>query len=295
MSQWQRQPDAGAKLAIAAWVTLILLASVVASRRLAGAFTAEIPVLLALLPAAAAGALSLAAGLLFRTSTAATVKTKASPKALFDAVRWTVIAVTLTPPLLTGLALLPTGSAAGYSALATLLMFLSIALLAIGDSYRFGLPAADSMGHASTLSGKQSQPLSDGSTPTPNMDDASPLAAEDETGFEHETANDNPDVSQWMTRRWLDDGADVIEGAATAVFQSGQRQAILHVAFCPPFTRTPEVVCEVLTDVSARVKVASVQTYGARLHVRLESIAEEDIAVRIGFVATCPTRRDNAA
>lgn len=286
MGSGRSEPEARRSLAIGVWVVLILIGLVVASRRLAGAFTAEFPTLIALIGAAAVAGLSLAAALLLRGGRPS--ERTADARVLAG--------VTLIPPLLFGLALLPSGATAGYSALATLLLFAFAAVWVVGQSSslpqsllaRRG-PDAGSAAVTSTVVSPASdrQTLGIDSVPAQSSLDLAEFTESDEEA-------EDSRVSQWMTRRF-DDGVESIEGAATAAFQPGQKQASVHVAFCPPFPQPPEVTCEILSDESGRVRVASAHTYGARLDVRFSSPATSEQIVRVGFEAICPVTRNDAA
>ncbi len=66
---------------------------------------------------------------------------------------------------------------------------------------------------------------------------------------------------------------------------AGQRTGSLHVAFCPPFTATPELVVEQLEGPEARMKTAQLMPYGARLDLKLAAAAEEPTSVLLQFSA----------
>ncbi len=64
-------------------------------------------------------------------------------------------------------------------------------------------------------------------------------------------------------------------------FAPGQRTAVAHVAFCPPLAGVPELVAEVTDGPSATVAITNPQSYGARLEVRLEEVADEECVVAV--------------
>lgn len=74
-------------------------------------------------------------------------------------------------------------------------------------------------------------------------------------------------------------GADRIEGTVHVHFAEGQRDLILHLAFCPALSQIPEVEVEDLDGNDWDVKVSAVYAYGLRLVVRrdLNGPAEGDI------------------
>ncbi|MBW3596937.1 MAG: hypothetical protein KY475_06635 [Planctomycetes bacterium] len=115
-------------------------------------------------------------------------------------------------------------------------------------------------------------------TPTPSGLDA------DETDFP-------PGQLQQLTRYRDEDGAEVIHGRLRGEFSSNQRVQHLHVAFCPPLERPPELSVEQMDGPDAAIAVGQVESYGARIDVRLTSPAREDESVVVEFYAraTAPT------
>lgn len=99
-----------------------------------------------------------------------------------------------------------------------------------------------------------------------------------------------PDVTQWLTRSITVEG-EIIEGGLRVNFDEGQRDATLHVSFCPPFRKVPEVTTEDLDAAQLEIRVAAIFPFGARLNVRRPLTASEGghrspaETYRIGFVA----------
>ncbi len=100
-------------------------------------------------------------------------------------------------------------------------------------------------------------------------------------------------VLQEITRVRTSDGVEAIRGTLVAEFGAGQRDAMLYVAFCPPFERLPEIEAEVADDSPAAVKVAQRLHNGTQLEVRLPKPAEEPRAVTIQLFAAEPELYDN--
>ncbi len=98
------------------------------------------------------------------------------------------------------------------------------------------------------------------------------------------------DVLQQLTRSLAADGSEQLAGWLRAEFASGQRTASVHVAFCPPFSQTPQVTVEQLDGPSARIKTAQLLPHGARLDLKLAAAAEEPGSVVLQFRAA--SRRD---
>jgi hypothetical protein len=90
-------------------------------------------------------------------------------------------------------------------------------------------------------------------------------------------------ILQQLTRSRTADGCQVIHGTLVAEFVPGERTATLHVAFCPPFERLPQV--EAAAD-DCDVKVVQVLHQGARLDVRLGRVCDIPKRVTVEILAT---------
>jgi hypothetical protein len=92
------------------------------------------------------------------------------------------------------------------------------------------------------------------------------------------------DASSHRQSRSIDaDGCDRLEGHLRIDFAAGQKQAVTHVPFSPPFARTPEVECEVLDDADVRLKPAAIYTYGVRLEARRSGDTSRPQSVPVGY------------
>jgi hypothetical protein len=132
--------------------------------------------------------------------------------------------------------------------------------------------------------------------------DEDPLA--EDAADEEQSADESPlifdtlasDVTQWLTRS-QSAGVEQIKGGMRVEFAPGQRDATIHLAFCPPFSRTPQVVTEDVDGASLEIRVAACFPFGARLTVRRppvrrppgakirETLAKIE-SYRVGFVAS---------
>ena len=90
-------------------------------------------------------------------------------------------------------------------------------------------------------------------------------------------------VLQQLTRSLAADGTESIHGTLFAEFAPGERTAILHVAFCPPFERLPTVDAEAE---DGDVKIAQVLHQGARLEARIPHASSTLRRVTVEFLAT---------
>lgn len=80
-------------------------------------------------------------------------------------------------------------------------------------------------------------------------------------------------------------GTDVLEGRVREVFTAGQRTAVVHLAFCPPFTQAPKLAVRQIGGPTARVKVGPLWPHGARLEVKLSQAAARASAVCLSLSA----------
>jgi len=99
---------------------------------------------------------------------------------------------------------------------------------------------------------------------------------------------DNPpaeNVTQQLTRSSTADGSEVLRGWLRVAMAAGQRSASVHLAFCPPFARTPRVTVEQLEGPRARIKTVRRLPYGARFDLKLGSPSEAAATLLLQFSA----------
>jgi len=113
----------------------------------------------------------------------------------------------------------------------------------------------------------------DGAEPAPVQPDAT------------EEVDPQLDLRQQLTRGIDAAGNDVLLGTLHAPITAGQRNADLHVAFCPPFTHTPAVEAYHADGPACRVNVPQVFPYGARIDVRLAEVAHAPTTIVLEIVA----------
>ena len=281
-------------LATAIWSGLIVIAVVLASRKLAGALSDPVSALAACVVTTAAVGLSLLAHLLF--AWAGSVDRRGMSRQITAGV------VTLVPPFAVGTVLLPGPSMLAVSYLTALFLFTSTFVLLLDDSLFRSVsirPTSatdrrelkktpfEPAGHAqdAIMPSAIDQALSD-SVVLPAMQDA------DELPFAEDS---NRSVSQWMTRSVTDEGQECIEGAVQVHFDPGQKQAMIHLPFCPPLLEQPAVECEVLSDAEVRFKIGAVHPYGARIEARRTGPIENAETVEVGFSAIAAAAQEDAA
>lgn len=100
------------------------------------------------------------------------------------------------------------------------------------------------------------------------------------------------DVTQQFTRSRTPDGGEVLAGWLRMRMDAGQRSSNVHLAFCPPFAKTPKVAIEQLDGPEARVKTVQLLPYGARFDVKLASSSEVPATLLLQFSARL-SRQEN--
>lgn len=272
--------------ALTVWSGITLLAAVLISRRVGGAFRSDIGTSVPCLVATLAFLLSMAANALW-----CTVHSSAS-------VRKQVVAgaMTLVPPLVLAAALwtFPSAFISGY--LAALLVLSVLATIVIRDltsspasERRQGsvpLPIADErVEHLPRAERpKTSCPLTEavGSAPI------------DET-IDEEAGEGDPSVLQWMARRQLPAGGEAVEGSIRIHFEPGERSAVAHVSFIPPLPDRPSAECQVLVDFEGRVRIGVAQAYGLRIEARRSESGLKAASIDVGFSAQARAVQSAAA
>jgi hypothetical protein len=97
-----------------------------------------------------------------------------------------------------------------------------------------------------------------------------------------------------MSRYVTADGADRLEGTTWAEFHPGQKVVAVHVAFCPPFIRSPTLVCSA-DSANARVGLTTVYPYGARVELKRSGSVADSLQVAVTFQATLESAQSAAA
>ncbi len=242
-------------LAIGIWSGLTIIAVVVLSRKLNGAFGQQPHDVAACLIAFFAMTLGVIANILFQL----TKRTATNPAS-------SIVAgvITLVPPIVLGVALLSSRSTTAVTFLVTLFVFGSAVVVVSGEKSMQMRPPTQ-MGTIRLLS-HESDVASLGQTTSPEV-------SLDET------------VSQWMTRKALSTGDDRLEGAIKVRLDAGQRQANIHIPFSPPFSIPPQIDCDVLNDCPVRLKVRAVHPFGARIELRRSAATQTEETVEVGFRA----------
>jgi hypothetical protein len=95
----------------------------------------------------------------------------------------------------------------------------------------------------------------------------------------------NRDVTQQLVRSRATDGSEELAGWIRVGLTPGQRFASVHLAFCPPFPRTPELSVEQLEGPEGKLKTVQLLPYGTRFDLKLAHTLEEPATVLLRFSA----------
>jgi len=93
------------------------------------------------------------------------------------------------------------------------------------------------------------------------------------------------DVTQEFVRSRHPDGSERLAGWLRVPLGSGQRTATVHLAFCPPFVRTPKITVAQQEGPPARIKEVQLLPYGARLDLKLAQAADAPATVLLEITA----------
>jgi len=101
-------------------------------------------------------------------------------------------------------------------------------------------------------------------------------------------AKDDPpeaDVLQQLTRSRSLRGGETLSGWLRVPLSAGQRSASVHVAFCPPFSRTPKAAITQLEGPPARIKTVQLLPFGVRFDLKLASASQRCESLLLQFSA----------
>ena len=93
------------------------------------------------------------------------------------------------------------------------------------------------------------------------------------------------DITQQLVRSRSADGSEILSGWVRVSLAAGQRTASVHVAFCPPFARTPILTVDQIAGPPGRVKTIQLLPYGTRFDLKLPQSNEKPSSVLLQFSA----------
>lgn len=282
--------------ALSVWSAITLIAAVLISRRLGGAFRADLGAAVPCVSATLALLVSLAANTLWSAANSAVSGRKQVMAG----------AVTLLPPLTVAAALWnsPSTLIGGY--LAALSVLSALAIIVIGNLSRvagggpqlFGinngrgevlLPIADRRGSQRSGDDAPAAPC------LPAMPSNAGAALPVDEPLDDEADECDPSILQWITRRQLAGGAEAVEGSLRMHFGPGEQSAVAHVSFVPPLCDRPRAECQALVDFDGRVRIGLAQAYGLRIEARRSKSDSGPISIDVGFLAQVGALQSAAA
>jgi hypothetical protein len=92
-------------------------------------------------------------------------------------------------------------------------------------------------------------------------------------------------VWQRFTRLCEADGTEVVEGWLRADLPAGARTKQIHIAFCPPFLRNPDVEAEPESGPAMALKIGPVFPHGAQIEIRLDRPLNQGASVAVAIAA----------
>ncbi len=202
------------------------------------------------------------------------------------------------PLLLAGLALtLPGGSTGGWIALWSILAAGELggwwtAGRVAGRAKNVPCRPATQVPHGDTTESSRpavaesaAESPADASPPGVSLSDVSAATFATENGDANSSEMPEENVVQHFTRRLDASGGEILQGWIRAPFVAGQRTTNVHVAFCPPFRRSPQLSVEQYEGPEARIKQAQILPHGARLDLKLTRATEEATRVTLAIRA----------
>ncbi len=261
-------------LAVWIWSALLIADVVLATRRLSGQFTESLPAALATFSGLIIAITSLAAWSLY-TSVPRPQTTKLlslAPQAVSLAITaiWCWALSAATSPLAAGVL---------FS-----IVLLQLGVLAASSDLTWSeAPPRISHSELPVMPEMPAPVVATISEPTFSVQSDEPFV--EETEFAEEGSGEiDEGQSLWLSRRTTDD-TEQIEGWVRVEFAAGQRETMIHVAFCPPLPGIPEIETEDLEGSDLEIRVAAAFAFGARISVRRSNPLEESTTDRVGFFA----------
>lgn len=98
-------------------------------------------------------------------------------------------------------------------------------------------------------------------------------------------------INQQLTRATAEDGSTIVFGVLRCDLHPGQRQEVVHIAFCPPLKELPQLEAIAIGGPKVTVKATLVQTFGICLEVRQEASELAPGSVQLQFRAVAPAPR----
>jgi hypothetical protein len=97
------------------------------------------------------------------------------------------------------------------------------------------------------------------------------------------------DLVQQLTRT-VENGRETLHALLRVEIPSNDRQAVAHLAFCPPLAATPELAAHVIDGEQAEVRVTQAESFGTRLEIRAAQTASETRKTLVEVVGSASVR-----
>jgi hypothetical protein len=280
--------DVRVVFASSVWTLIALIAAVLLSRRIAGAF-GSVPVALPCVAGTAATFFSLAAHALWSAANPGA----SGRRQAFAA----VLSVLL--PLIVADVLWTTASPLVGGYLAALFVLAGLATLFMRDFVPIEVESLEQNWNGSSVRvetgpqpGKILRETFAAIEPAPSQE----VALSYEDALDEESCDEiDHTLSQSIVRRQPAEGAEIIEGSIRIHFGPGERTAVSHVSFVPPLADRPRAECQVLTDFDGRVRIGLSQAYGLRIEARRAEPAGAATDVVVAFSAEVRAAQSEAA
>jgi hypothetical protein len=94
-----------------------------------------------------------------------------------------------------------------------------------------------------------------------------------------------PSVTQELVRRRSSDGREYVTGRLHVCLEAHQRTATAHLAFCPPFVRTPDWNVEQTEGPHLRIRTVQLLPYGVRIDLKRSEPCDQPAAIWLSFSA----------
>jgi hypothetical protein len=280
--------DVRVVFASSVWTVIALIAAVLLSRRLAGAF-GSVPVALPCVAGTAATFFSLSAHALWSAANPGA----SGQKQAFAA------ALTVLLPLIVADVLWTTVSPLVGGYLAALFVLAGLGTLFMRDFAPIEIESLEQNWNNASVRMEIVPPPGKISRETPGSLDPAPteeVALFFENAPDEESCDDvDPTLSQSIVRRRPAEGAEIIEGSVRIHFGPGERTTVAHVSFVPPLADRPRTECQVLTDFDGRVRIGLSQAYGLRIEARRAEPAGAATDVVVAFSAEVRAAQSEAA
>ncbi len=278
-----------ARIACFIWTGVVGITVLVVTRRLSGQLNVPGTSLPAIAAAFTGAALALSACILF-CSARRTQRMRLSGGLALGA-------ATILPQAILGASLLPTGSIFGATVLSLLFVVVSASMLAAAD-FGSALDRTSTKPRCEPYVVQQPRDFIARDAILEVSASGPAEAAAELRSVILESALEplrGPDLAQTVNRIRLPDRGETATGTVSVRLAANQRLATIHLPFVPAFPGRPEVVCRLADGSKARLHIADVKPYGARVELKRAVGEQPEQLLELHFTAAMPSPRSDAA